>query len=186
MSGLTEEQRAVSEAPVGARQLVVRGQVRGRRTRWSLALPTSLRRKRFFGERSAAELLRAAVNELRHPYVPREMTHADRAECVRLVRNSVLANVDPDGEWTTKSFDGRDGAAIGKIAQIGESLDEVKHVVVDELQDLVGVRMRFVRALLKEFDAGFTLLGDPAQGIYDFSLEDEADPEVDGSPALYS
>ena len=45
--------------------------------------------------------------------------------------------------------------------------------------------MRFVRALLKEF-GGFTLLGDPAQGIYDFSLEDEADPEVDGSPALYS
>ena len=50
MSGLTEEQRAVSEAPVGARQLVIAGPGT-EDPRWSLALPTSLRRKRCFRER---------------------------------------------------------------------------------------------------------------------------------------
>ena len=188
MSGLTEEQRAVSEAPVGARQLVIAGPGTGKTHTLVARLAHLVEEEEVFpGAVLALSFSRAAVNELRRRL---RASGDDASRIVPVTFDSfatrILANVDPDGEWTTKSFDGRIEAAIGKIAQIGESLDEVKHVVVDELQDLVGVRMRFVRALLKEFDAGFTLLGDPAQGIYDFSLEDEADPEVDGSPALYS
>ena len=188
MSGLTEEQRAVSEAPVGARQMVIAGPGTGKTHTLVARLAHLVEEEEVFpGAVLALSFSRAAVNELRRRL---RASGDDASRIVPVTFDSfatrILANVDPDGEWTTKSFDGRIEAAIGKIAQIGESLDEVKHVVVDELQDLVGVRMRFVRALLKEFDAGFTLLGDPAQGIYDFSLEDEADPEVDGSPALYS
>ena len=46
-----------------------------------------------------------------------------------------------------------------------------KHVVVDELQDLVGDRADLVRAVLELTGCGFTMLGDPAQGIYNFQLE---------------
>lgn len=53
-----------------------------------------------------------------------------------------------------------------------------RHVVVDEVQDVVGIRARFVLALLEHGLAdgvGFTLLGDPLQSLYDFQLSDEQD-----------
>lgn len=52
---------------------------------------------------------------------------------------------------------------------------ELEHVVVDEVQDVVGLRAEFVSALLAALGdgAGFTLLGDPAQAIYDFQLTPE-------------
>ena len=42
----------------------------------------------------------------------------------------------------------------------------MRHVLVDEIQDLVGPRAQLVMALLRLADAGFTLFGDPAQAIY--------------------
>src|SRR5438552_746685 len=48
----------------------------------------------------------------------------------------------------------------------------VRHVFVDELQDLVGSRVAFVRALLDASDHGFTLFLDRAQSIYEFQLDD--------------
>lgn len=51
----------------------------------------------------------------------------------------------------------------------------LRHLVVDEVQDVVGVRARFVLALLAHAiadDCGFTLLGDPLQSLYDFQLDD--------------
>ena len=46
-----------------------------------------------------------------------------------------------------------------------------RHIIVDELQDLVAVRADLVRAILGECECGFTLFGDPAQGIYNFQAE---------------
>jgi DNA helicase II / ATP-dependent DNA helicase PcrA len=53
-------------------------------------------------------------------------------------------------------------------------LELVRHVVIDEVQDLVGDRADFVVAILEwlDEDAGITALGDPLQGVYDFQLED--------------
>ena len=52
------------------------------------------------------------------------------------------------------------------------------HVIVDESQDIIGARARLVCALLEEIasgerPAGFTILYDPAQAIYDFTRDDE-------------
>lgn len=50
--------------------------------------------------------------------------------------------------------------------------EDVDHVIVDEMQDIVGVRAGFVEALLirgVRDDTGFTLLGDPLQSIYGFA-----------------
>jgi DNA helicase-2/ATP-dependent DNA helicase PcrA len=59
----------------------------------------------------------------------------------------------------------------------------VRHIIVDEFQDLSGVRGGLVLELLSRYatpgkaGAGFTVLGDPAQAIYGFSLDGEGDPE---------
>jgi len=56
----------------------------------------------------------------------------------------------------------------------GPLLPEVRHLVVDEAQDLVGARAAFVLAVLEhglENDCGFTLLGDPLQSLYDFQVD---------------
>jgi hypothetical protein len=55
-------------------------------------------------------------------------------------------------------------------------LGGVRHVIVDELQDLSGVRGALVIELLKTLaptgqkGVGFTVLGDPAQAIYGFAM----------------
>lgn len=60
--------------------------------------------------------------------------------------------------------------------EVHEHLQHIRHVIVDELQDLAGWRGELVVELLKvvcppgEGKVGFTLLGDPAQAIYGFSL----------------
>ena len=57
-------------------------------------------------------------------------------------------------------------------------LQDVKHVIVDEFQDLSGVRGALVTELLTTLSppggagSGFTVLGDPAQAIYGFALRD--------------
>lgn len=72
------------------------------------------------------------------------------------------------------SFDDRVRRATQALLDgLWEPADELAHVVVDEVQDVVGIRADFLLALLAQLpaDAGFTLLGDPAQAIYDFQLD---------------
>lgn len=63
----------------------------------------------------------------------------------------------------------------GRRSEIQQLLSNVRHVLVDEMQDLAGVRGDLVVELLGLIAApgssgtGFTLLGDQAQSIYGFS-----------------
>lgn len=91
----------------------------------------------------------------------------------------LLATCDPDGDWDSAGYEGRLREAARLLAANEEAqaiVGEYRHVIVDEVQDLVGDRAEFVDALLRALpqDAGFTLLGDPAQGIFDFQLEGSA------------
>jgi hypothetical protein len=71
------------------------------------------------------------------------------------------------------------GAALSALAaptdELREYLEQFEHVLVDEAQDLVGERARFVFALISRLrpEAGWTVFLDPAQAIYEWS-EDEA------------
>lgn len=56
-----------------------------------------------------------------------------------------------------------------------EELKRYRHVLVDEIQDLVGSRAAMTLQILRQVDCGFTLLGDSAQGIYDFQISDQPD-----------
>jgi hypothetical protein len=52
-----------------------------------------------------------------------------------------------------------------------DHLAEIQHVFVDEAQDLIGIRSDFVLALLSATGCGFTVFGDEAQAIFDFTGE---------------
>ncbi|GAA2147030.1 hypothetical protein GCM10009844_23840 [Nocardioides koreensis] len=84
-----------------------------------------------------------------------------------------------DEEWRALSFDKRIKRALELVEEGGESidLDMLRHLIVDEVQDLVGIRARLVWAILERLpgEVGFTLLGDPEQAVYDFQLENEKD-----------
>jgi len=69
-------------------------------------------------------------------------------------------------------YDDRIALAVQKLSvpesEASERFTSFRHILVDEIQDLVGVRARLVLLLLERVSGGFTLLGDPAQGIYDY------------------
>lgn len=74
-------------------------------------------------------------------------------------------------------------------AEILDRIGSRRHVIIDEFQDLPGVRGDLVLALLRalappgEQGAGFTVLGDMAQAIYGFAAR--ADHEEWPTPAEY-
>ena len=79
----------------------------------------------------------------------------------------------PSDNWVDNNYDERIRLATA-LCHRPESKGELaryKHVVVDELQDLVGDRANLVKAVLESTACGFTMLGDPAQGIYNYQLK---------------
>jgi DNA helicase-2/ATP-dependent DNA helicase PcrA len=91
----------------------------------------------------------------------------------------ILDDSDEEGDWRALSFDARIARALS-IVEIGVEVSDLvslQHLIVDEVQDLVGVRARLVLAILNQLpeDTGFTLLGDPHQAVYDFQLADAGD-----------
>lgn len=74
-----------------------------------------------------------------------------------------------------RGFEARIRRATELIQDGAAEVEDLEHIIVDESQDLVGDRAEMVLALLQAADrAGFTILGDPLQGIYDFQLDDDA------------
>ena len=92
--------------------------------------------------------------------------------------SSLLEEAGEPEERRRWSFDKRVQRAAEVLREDGsDELEVLRHVVVDEVQDVVGVRAEFLLAILEalEDDAGFTLLGDPQQAIYDFQLRGATD-----------
>jgi len=102
----------------------------------------------------------------------------------RLLRDKVGSD-DLEG----LGFDGRIEKAITWMerGEFDDSISNLKHVFVDEVQDLVDVRAKMVRTLLSRLpeSAGFSLFGDPAQGIYNFQASDPKEREQ-GSARFYN
>lgn len=88
----------------------------------------------------------------------------------------VLTRIDPATDWRNLSFDERiEQTAVAIAAGRADTLFEegLRHVVIDEVQDLTGERSALVENLLERYDCGFTVVGDPAQAIYAFSVSDQ-------------
>lgn len=71
-------------------------------------------------------------------------------------------------------YDDQIARALAAIEEDPSLLRDFRHVIIDEVQDVVGLRARFVFGLLSALaeDSGFSLLGDPLQSLYDFQLDE--------------
>lgn len=203
---LIDEQRKVVEAPLDARMLVTAGPGTGK-THTLIARLQHLIDVAHLSPGSEVLVLsfsRAAVREIRRRLVEEA---AGKAAYVRALTfdsfaTRFLAEALPDGTWPNAGYDDRIRMATAVVRSCwGEASDEndfalkgldceevrgllggYRHILVDEVQDLVAERADLTKALLPIAE-GFSLFGDPAQGIYTFLLE--GNEKVEGSRVLY-
>ncbi|MFF0226202.1 UvrD-helicase domain-containing protein [Streptomyces sp. NPDC004629] len=180
---LTDEQRAVVEQPWDARVLVTAGAGAGKTHTLVRRLDALCGHEDPEEALEAAEILvltfsRAAARELRE----RISRHGERAQRVRARTfdawaYEVLLQAHPDGDWGAVGFDERIDAATRAIErgalEVGDAVPPA-HVVIDEVQDLLGGRREMVETLLDRYQdsCGFTVVGDAAQSVYGFQIED--------------
>ncbi len=87
-----------------------------------------------------------------------------------------LMQIDDKMNLTYLSYDERIDLFIREYEQNIDRLNDVlEYLIVDEIQDLVGVRAKLVKSLLKNITCGFLLLGDECQAIYDYQITSEDD-----------
>lgn len=179
--GPTKDQQLVVEATNEAKTLVTAGAGAGKTF-------TLVRRieQLVHGGLRASELLvltfsRAATAELR----ARLRGAGGAAARVRVSTFDawglqILRESAGDEAWAGRSFEERITAATGHLADPGsapESLEGILHLIVDEVQDLVGARRELVQTFLDAYECGFTVVGDLAQAVYGFQA---TDPEARG------
>ncbi|WP_079148873.1 UvrD-helicase domain-containing protein [Streptomyces agglomeratus] len=178
---LTPEQRAVVEQPWDARLLVTAGAGAGKThtlVRRLDALMADEEEGLEAGEILVLSFSRAAVRELGE----RIAAHAEQARRVRTQTfdswaYALLTSAYPDEPWSRYSFDERIREATGAIVRGAVESSEIgapAHVMIDEVQDLVGDRRDMVETLLDHFQysCGFTVVGDGAQAIFGFQVSD--------------
>jgi superfamily I DNA/RNA helicase len=175
---LTAAQQAVVDQPWDARVLVTAGAGAGKTHTLVRRLDVLVEREDLeAGEILVLSFSRAAVREL----TDRIERHAAAAQRIRVQTfdawaAALLNRAYPDTDWGTYTFDERIEAATEAIdkgaVEGGQYLPA--HVVIDEVQDLVGVRREMVEALLDRFqeNSGFTVVGDSAQAVYGFQVSD--------------
>ncbi|SOC52332.1 UvrD-helicase domain-containing protein [Ornithinimicrobium cerasi] len=126
---------------------------------------------------------RAAVHAIR-----RRMSTASELGHLVDVRTldslAALIVADLTGEQTPlRGYDATVEAAIRAMQDSdGPVMPDVEHVIVDEAQDVVGLRAAFVATLLDRglsAKCGYTVLGDPAQALYNFSENGKSQPLIE-------
>ena len=66
---------------------------------------------------------------------------------------------------------------LKKNQNLIHSIKKLKHIIIDEVQDIVGIRAEFILEMLKIYNLGFTLLGDECQAIYDYQSREMSSKE---------
>ncbi|WP_030735325.1 UvrD-helicase domain-containing protein [Streptomyces sp. NRRL F-2890] len=174
---ITPAQQSVVDQPWDARTLVTAGAGAGKTHTLACRMEALVERD----ELEAHEVLvlsfsRTAVRELRE----RIDNHAGAARRVRAQTfdswaATLLHRAYPDRDWSGTGFDQRIEAATEAIEKGAVEAGEFgppAHVLIDEVQDLVGVRREMVEVLLDRFQtqSGFTVVGDSAQAVYGFQV----------------
>jgi DNA helicase-2/ATP-dependent DNA helicase PcrA len=172
---LDDAQRRVVDAPADARLMVEAAAGSGKT---EVVAARVARLSADEGLSATAEILvlsfsRAAVHAVRT-----RVSEGDIAEANVRTFDSFAAELLTDlGIEPQGSYDQRIRQATAALDPEHEPpalITDLAHVIIDEVQDLVGDRAEFVLAILGHMEqhAGITVLGDPLQGIYDFVLED--------------
>lgn len=177
-SSLTEEQRAIATLSPSAKALITAGAGTGK-THVLIARLGVLVDEFELSPGSEVLVLtftRSAVGEIRRRLrqAGGALAHV-RAATFDSFATRLLWRVDRDGAWVGQDYEGRIEAAVKALpgAEAIEYMAGIHHVLVDEIQDLVGVRAELVKGILDRDSLGFTLMGDPAQGIYGFQTRGE-------------
>ncbi|OPX17057.1 UvrD-helicase domain-containing protein [Gordonia sp. i37] len=182
---LDATQDRVAEAAADERLIVIAGAGQGKTEVVTARLQSLIEEEDLS---ASVELLvlsfsRAAVHAVRSRLSERDMAEVNVRTFDSFASQLLLeADVEP-----AIGFEARIRQATELLADdddVADLIESLRHVVVDEVQDLVGDRADFVWALLSNLsdDAGFTVLGDPLQGIYDFVLDESTAPTT--SPEL--
>lgn len=76
---------------------------------------------------------------------------------------------------SNENYEDRIRTAVKILTKKTDIFEEYTHVIVDEVQDLVGIRAELVLKILEILpkSCGFTLLGDACQAIYDYQADNE-------------
>ncbi|QWC84554.1 ATP-dependent helicase [Nocardioidaceae bacterium] len=175
---LDKEQMQVATAAPGTRQVVIAGPGSGK-TEVVAALIESLVDDHDVDPDDGIVIIsfsNAAVTAAQRRLVTAGFTTV-RPRTLDSLAAGILADLAAV-DWAPLGFEDRIRLATRLLSEENwDALDDIEHLVVDEIQDVVGTRARFLLALLDNLDdsAGFTLLGDPAQAIYDFQLREAGD-----------
>jgi superfamily I DNA/RNA helicase len=180
--GKDEVQDAIITAEASEMMLVLAGPGTGKTHSLLRRLEYMVDEKRMV-EASSVLLLcftRAAVREIRDRFLAgvRSGRYSDDLSRMDIRTFDSFATrvlVERDVDFNGCDYDTRIQMVIDEINSDPDILQEMKHFMVDEIQDLVGVRARLVQTILKNRPpgCGFTLLGDPHQAIYDYNVKDK-------------
>jgi hypothetical protein len=175
-----DDQDTIITAGAGETMLVLAGPGTGKTYSLLRRLEYMVDKKRMV-EASSILLLcftRAAVREIRDRFLARVQSGEYSDDLARLdIRTfdsfATLVLMERQIDCTGWDYDTRIERVIDEIKRDPDILQEMKHFMVDEIQDLVGVRARLVQTILKNRPpgCGFTLLGDPQQAIYDYNVK---------------
>ena len=92
--------------------------------------------------------------------------------CFQLLSRAGLGATTDAGSYDDSI---RDVIAGLKNGDVEDVIQGIEHVVIDEAQDIYGVRLELLDLILKlNLIRGWTVLGDPAQTIYEYGEENSA------------
>ena len=172
---LNQDQLGVVEAPVDSRLLVVAGAGQGKTEVVASRIDFLIKSEGLSASREVLVLSfsRAAVTAVRARLHDRDVPAANVRTFDSFAGLLLLdAEVEAAGSYESRIREATQ--LLSKGAETPPAVEDLRHIVIDEIQDLVGDRADFVLALLRvvEPDVGVTGLGDQLQGIYDFQLEE--------------
>ncbi|GAA1356005.1 hypothetical protein GCM10009636_24530 [Arthrobacter koreensis] len=173
---LDSSQEAVASAPAEERQFVQAAAGQGK-TEVLISRILYLMEE---GLNPADEILVLSFSRAAVEAVRKRARNADLESVQIRTFDSFAAQILLDESEADEALSGFFDSRIRQATQLlkGENVPDralpLKHILIDEAQDLVGDRAEMVKALLDvcDEDLGFTVLGDPLQGIYDFQLDE--------------
>jgi hypothetical protein len=192
---LTPEQRVIAERPYSAKQVVLAGPGTGK-THVVAARLAHLVLVQGLKPHSQTILLsytRAAAREMRDRLSeagrPLHSTILDTVD-IRTMDSYAFglheaAGVPAPGGGYEEGMESALRLLVGNT-EAQAAAAELKHIIVDEAQDLSGVRDHFIRALLSRCQGGFTVCADPNQAIYDYLLLEQGASADTGWEFLYT
>jgi DNA helicase-2/ATP-dependent DNA helicase PcrA len=181
LDGLDAEQFRVVNAPPEARKIVLAPPGSGKTEVVAARLLHLVDEAGLspFDEIIVLSFSRAAVAAVRNRTASRLGNAGSAVRTIDSLGSLILDEHGVEG-WEGKTFDERIVLATQAVKAHGlhSSLDGIRHVILDEVQDVVGVRAHLILEIVRRMTSsvGFTALGDPNQGIFDFQLDEHCEP----------